>query len=195
MTPDLTKLIEAADAVINRWDSPQWEWDKHGNTGNLIADLRAAKSKLLSTSEQSVPQPPEPGYRMSDEDLDRMANDWSTKRPNAVFPDLWRENALAMLTWLRDNGYFSPTTEARVAFTEDEMVKASIHYQKHQRGEVVFSGNDFLNGLRYANTHGRVVSREDIEQSFDDAMKCNNLEAARSFFFRRLTELFNNPNP
>jgi hypothetical protein len=35
-------IVEAAQAVINRWDSPRWEWNKHGNAGNLIADLRAA---------------------------------------------------------------------------------------------------------------------------------------------------------
>ena len=37
----IAALEAAAQAVINRWDSPQWEWDKHGPTASLIADLRA----------------------------------------------------------------------------------------------------------------------------------------------------------
>ena len=35
-------LRQAARAVLDRWDSPQWEWVKHGPTADLIADLRAA---------------------------------------------------------------------------------------------------------------------------------------------------------
>jgi len=31
-----------AAAVLARWDSPQWEWTKHGPTADLMADLRAA---------------------------------------------------------------------------------------------------------------------------------------------------------
>ena len=35
-------LREAAQAVLNRWDSPAWEWLKQGPTAALMADLRAA---------------------------------------------------------------------------------------------------------------------------------------------------------
>ena len=35
-------LRTAAAAVLARWDSPQWEWTKHGPTADLMADLRAA---------------------------------------------------------------------------------------------------------------------------------------------------------
>lgn len=34
------ELIEAAEAVIARWDSPRWKWDQH--TGEFIARLRSA---------------------------------------------------------------------------------------------------------------------------------------------------------
>lgn len=34
------ELIEAAEAVIARWDSPRWKWDQH--TGEFIARLRRA---------------------------------------------------------------------------------------------------------------------------------------------------------
>ncbi|MEL4181199.1 hypothetical protein [Roseateles sp. PN1] len=37
-----TKLEQAAQAVLDRWDSPQWKWAKHGPTADLMADLRAA---------------------------------------------------------------------------------------------------------------------------------------------------------
>lgn len=35
-------LKQAAQAVLDRWDSPQWEWAKHGPTAGLMADLRKA---------------------------------------------------------------------------------------------------------------------------------------------------------
>jgi hypothetical protein len=35
-------LREAAQAVLDRWDSPQWEWAKQGPTADLMAALRAA---------------------------------------------------------------------------------------------------------------------------------------------------------
>ena len=35
-------LHKAAQAVLDRWDSPQWEWRQHGPTADLMADLRAA---------------------------------------------------------------------------------------------------------------------------------------------------------
>ena len=38
----MSDLRKAAQALLARWDSPQWEWAKHGPTADLIADLRAA---------------------------------------------------------------------------------------------------------------------------------------------------------
>ena len=35
-------LQQAAQAVLDRWNSPKWEWLKQGPTGELMADLRAA---------------------------------------------------------------------------------------------------------------------------------------------------------
>ena len=37
-----TPLQIAAQAVLDRWNSPRWEWAKHGPTGNLMNDLRLA---------------------------------------------------------------------------------------------------------------------------------------------------------
>lgn len=34
------KMETAARNVLSRWDSPDWEWDKHGHTAGLMADLR-----------------------------------------------------------------------------------------------------------------------------------------------------------
>ena len=36
------QLRAAAQAVLDRWDSPKWEWVKQGPTADLMADLRAA---------------------------------------------------------------------------------------------------------------------------------------------------------
>ena len=38
-------LRTAASAVLERWDSPQWKWLKHGPTADLMADLRKALHK------------------------------------------------------------------------------------------------------------------------------------------------------
>jgi len=35
-------LKQAAQSVLDRWDSPQWEWAKHGPTADLMAELRKA---------------------------------------------------------------------------------------------------------------------------------------------------------
>lgn len=40
----ISRMEEAATNVLNRWDSPNWEWDKHGHTAGLMADLRNALS-------------------------------------------------------------------------------------------------------------------------------------------------------
>jgi hypothetical protein len=38
----MSDLVRAAQAVLDRWDSPKWEWSKQGPTAALMADLRAA---------------------------------------------------------------------------------------------------------------------------------------------------------
>ena len=38
----MTKLRQAAQAVLERWDSPSWQWVMHGPTADLMAALRTA---------------------------------------------------------------------------------------------------------------------------------------------------------
>ena len=38
----MSDLRKAAEAVLERWDSPAWEWIKRGPTAELMAALRAA---------------------------------------------------------------------------------------------------------------------------------------------------------
>lgn len=38
----MTDLQRAAQAVLDRWHSPQWEWAKQGPTADLIAELQRA---------------------------------------------------------------------------------------------------------------------------------------------------------
>jgi len=38
----MTDLRKAAQAVLDRWDSPHWEWIEKGPTAVLMADLRNA---------------------------------------------------------------------------------------------------------------------------------------------------------
>jgi len=46
--PAPDNLKSAAQAVIDRWDSPQWKWAKQGPTGELMHDLRVALQKSSS---------------------------------------------------------------------------------------------------------------------------------------------------
>jgi hypothetical protein len=38
----MTELRQAAQAVVERWDTPAWEWRDQGPTADLMADLRTA---------------------------------------------------------------------------------------------------------------------------------------------------------
>jgi hypothetical protein len=38
----MTNLRQAAQAVVERWDTPAWEWRDQGPTADLMADLRTA---------------------------------------------------------------------------------------------------------------------------------------------------------
>ena len=38
----MTDLRQAAKAVVDRWDTPAWEWSQQGPTADLMADLRKA---------------------------------------------------------------------------------------------------------------------------------------------------------
>ena len=46
--PSPDNLKSAAQAVLDRWDSPQWKWAKQGPTGELMHDLRIALQKPSS---------------------------------------------------------------------------------------------------------------------------------------------------
>ena len=47
-------LRAAAQAVLDRWDSPQWEWTKHSPTADLMANLRAALDADLNVQVESA---------------------------------------------------------------------------------------------------------------------------------------------
>jgi hypothetical protein len=47
----MSDLEKAAQAVLNRWDSPSWDWARQGPTSALMADLRRA----LAHREQAEP--------------------------------------------------------------------------------------------------------------------------------------------
>lgn len=47
----LIAVARAAQPVLARWDSPQWEWTKHGPTADLMNDLRSAIALLEAKDE------------------------------------------------------------------------------------------------------------------------------------------------
>jgi hypothetical protein len=42
----MTDIRQAAKAVVDRWDTPAWEWRDQGPTADLMADLRKALAQL-----------------------------------------------------------------------------------------------------------------------------------------------------
>ena len=64
-----TNLVAAAQAVLDRWNSPQWEWVKDGPTGDLMQVLRAAlDAQFVYVAPESIMQPVQP------DDKDRVLN-------------------------------------------------------------------------------------------------------------------------
>jgi hypothetical protein len=52
----MTNLQRAAQAVLDRWDSPHWEWITHGPTAVLMADLRKALAEPDAVLAEPVDQ-------------------------------------------------------------------------------------------------------------------------------------------
>jgi hypothetical protein len=52
--PDSALVGALAQAVLERWDSPNWGWDKYGHTANIMADLRKP-SPLTRPSRKTPP--------------------------------------------------------------------------------------------------------------------------------------------
>ena len=50
----MTDLRAAAQAVLDRWDSPKWEWVKQGPTAGLMAELRAALAQQAEPAQEPV---------------------------------------------------------------------------------------------------------------------------------------------
>jgi len=53
----MSNLEEAAQAVLDRWDSPAWEWMPHGPTAALMADLRRALAAHREQQAEPVVEP------------------------------------------------------------------------------------------------------------------------------------------
>jgi hypothetical protein len=41
-------LIISAQTVLERWDSPSWDWDKNGSTAEIMGGLRRAAAAEAS---------------------------------------------------------------------------------------------------------------------------------------------------
>jgi len=54
--PEAPTLHAAAQAVLDRWNSPQWEWRMHGPTADLMHDLRAALGGSVAQEQPKEPQ-------------------------------------------------------------------------------------------------------------------------------------------
>ena len=48
-----SELVNAAQAVLDRWDSPRWEWATNGPTGNLMQALREAIDAAIAQPKET----------------------------------------------------------------------------------------------------------------------------------------------
>jgi hypothetical protein len=53
----MSDLRKAAQAVLDRWDSPQWEWLEKGPTAVLMASLRKALAEPVQAEPVVEPTP------------------------------------------------------------------------------------------------------------------------------------------
>lgn len=47
----MSDLRKAAEAVLDRWDGPEWEWREQGPTAELMATLRTALADELTVKD------------------------------------------------------------------------------------------------------------------------------------------------
>jgi len=111
MTPeDRKKIIEAAQAIVDRWDSPAWKYgDPH--TGVLIRDLERAIAPLRAEPETREPKV------MSNEEIERIAEalcasmdaytDWEDRHG-------YKQTGIRFLTYACDNNLFAPLDRSRM---------------------------------------------------------------------------------
>jgi hypothetical protein len=88
----MTDLKQAAQAVVDRWDSPAWEWSQQGPTADLMADLRTALAQpeqepvALEAVYETIIQWDEGGGKRSRRELARRIVDIYTAPPAAQRP-------------------------------------------------------------------------------------------------------------
>lgn len=54
MADPIKQAIEVGQAIIDRWNSPKWEWAKQGPTADLILDLDQALAALRQLPDPAV---------------------------------------------------------------------------------------------------------------------------------------------
>ena len=112
MTPEERKtIIDAAQAIVDRWDSPAWKYgDPH--TGVLIRDLERAIAPLRAEPETREPKV------MTDEDMEHRALRWSCDHDQSIFT--YSQSLAAFGKYLRDHGYLSPLDRPHTGYTATE---------------------------------------------------------------------------
>jgi len=249
MTPELTNLIEAADAMkriasleLQIEDEPcpdcRFDYGKGHTAGCLNTMLRehieafdAAKSNLIEAGKQSAPNHKTFEFDSTGlmEGAEERWSDYGYDNPKraeerfgsslVVWKTAWIESRAALV------GQAIPQpTEARVAFTEEEIERYCIilhdayesaaiknGWQTQQRSrkpwpdvpdenkKTMRDAITVLMKKALANTHGRVVSVEDVMKAHTDCVEGNgvgDIQYVRYRNFRtRLTELFNTTKP
>lgn len=93
-------LRAAAQAVLNRWDSPQWQWAWQSPTADLMRDLREA---LAAAPAQQPAQP------LTEAQIDAMRRAAADQGLTGIAPSL--HLARAVEAWHGIGATQAPTTD------------------------------------------------------------------------------------
>ena len=134
-------LREAAQAVLDRWDSPQWAWTKHGPTADLMHALRAALAQPAASGEPVAFGFPNSAITGS--------NRWMMLRESVPADDQYGGALWVPL-------YAAPQpAPARVPLTASDIGQGA-----HDAGYNVYKLTAFVEGARFAEAQHGITAKE-----------------------------------
>ena len=133
-------LREAAQAVLDRWDSPQWAWTKHGPTADLMHALRAALAQPAASGEPA--------------DMRAAFEAWAAEQKLALNRH-HHSYAATSTAWCWDAWQAAQPAPARVPLTASDIGQGA-----HDAGYNVYKLTAFVEGARFAEAQHGITAKE-----------------------------------
>ena len=107
-------LRKAAQAVLDRWDSPQWEWSTQGPTADLMQALRAALAQPAASGEPVAWQERQEMRPGEFGEWYERSTGWSMRRPAEIESSGIRYQFRPLYTAPQPVPALVPLTEAQI---------------------------------------------------------------------------------